>query len=137
MQLPMRKSVHDPDCGQWLVHINGWPTLWGRSVMEADAHAGTLLVAVRDEQGELLRLDQAHPAARGYEWVDGTHIVVEQECASVTFEPMSKADPDTATRQAFWQGVIDRAKGISHWGRMHYGYNYDLRDAYDAGYRSN
>lgn len=124
------RNIHDHDCCHWQVVLNGWPVLWGLSVLEVDTEQDYVLVAFREgDTGPLIpHLEIA--GSTPFAWPDGTIIAATKVEGAIELQPAVDCE-----QHAYWQGQFDRLHGMAHWGRARYYAQYNLQAAYDKGWQ--
>lgn len=132
----MKLSIHDPECCHYQVRVNKWDLTWGITVLEANTDASLATVVYREEtDGPVVPIDQIALATEGYTWFDGQLIAIEEMFGNVELVPAETLTFAQQVKLAAQQGRVDISAGRSNWGGSHYPRSYDLRDAYDLGYR--
>lgn len=130
-----QRSILDPDCCNWRIILNGWPLLWGLTVVQANDAVGEAIICVRENGlGPVMDL-KGQPSYEGGDWFDARKICIEEYVGKVEFVPITEEPEADQLAAAYWQGRIDASSHRTHWGRAHYPQQYDKQDAYDIGYR--
>lgn len=135
--------ISDPRICHTVVHANGWPLIWGCSLLSVDTAEMVWTSPMRRADGSVVAVRD--PDAPTYTspatdfWVDGREI-------HVTKHPVGVLDVGTGKlplmirsfqlRAARAQGVLDRLYKRGSWCLSHFPHQYHLQRAYDEGYRA-